>query len=231
MRRAGKADLLQSLILSLKAHAVTATTASAPIATPDSVLHFWFGSARPSNADALRNKQIWFAKSDELDEQIRQQFGPAVEAAMAGGLADWEGEPWSALALIVLLDQFSRNIYRNTAQAFAGDARALALSHRMQAQGQDQLLPAVVRVFVYLPMEHSEVLAEQARSVQAFTDLVASAAGDETLQSYLRGSLDYAFRHQQVIAEFGRFPHRNAALGRSSTAAEQAYLAQPGAGF
>ncbi len=210
---------------------MTATNASASIAAPDAVLNFWFGSTRPSNADALGNKRMWFAKSDELDTQIRQQFEPAVQAAMAGGLADWEADSWSALALIVLLDQFSRNIYRNTAKAFAGDARALAVSHRMQAQGQDQLLPAVLRVFVYLPMEHSEALAEQARSVQAFTDLVASAAGDEAVQAYLRGSLDYAQRHQQVIAEFGRFPHRNAALRRSSTPAEQAYLAQPGAGF
>lgn len=201
------------------------------MASPDQVLSFWLGAPRPDNAVALAKKQLWFAKSDALDAQISQQFGSAVQAAMAGELTDWERDPWSALALVVLLDQFSRNIYRGTAQAFAGDARALALSEQMQEQGADQLLPAVARVFVYLPMEHSEELAQQTRSVQAFTALVDSATADPLAQDYLQGVLDFAQRHQQVIAQYGRFPHRNAVLGRSNTEAERAYLAQPGAGF
>lgn len=212
---------------------MTAPSPASPaaIAPPDAVLRFWFGTTRPGNTEALAQKTLWFAKSDALDEQIRQQFGSAVQAAIAGDLQDWERDPWSALALIVLLDQFTRNIYRGNAEAFAGDARALALSLRLQADGADQQLPAVARVFVYLPMEHSEDWAMQARSVQAFTALVESEAGEPDVQAYLRGSLDYAQRHQVVIAQFGRFPHRNAALGRANTPQEAQYLAQPGAGF
>ena len=203
----------------------------AAIASPDAVLRFWFGVTRPGNTEALAQKTLWFAKSEALDEQIRQQFGTAVQAAIAGDLQDWERDPWSALALIVLLDQFTRNIYRGNAEAFAGDARALALSLRLQADSTDQQLPAVARVFVYLPMEHSEDWAMQARSVQAFTALVESEAGEPDVQAYLRGSLDYAQRHQVVIAQFGRFPHRNRPLGRSSTADEMEYLSKPGSGF
>lgn len=209
---------------------------SAPVSAPspasaDEVLAFWLGAARPDNAQALLIKQQWFTKSDTLDAQIRARFEPTVQAALAGQLDHWAGDAWSCLALLVLLDQFTRNMYRGTPQAFGGDARALAVAQRAMAQGLDQQLPGVTRIFVYLPLEHAEDLAMQEASVAAFAQLAAAHTGAGDEQAFFAGTLDYAHRHQEVIAQFGRFPHRNAILGRPSTPQERDYLAQPGAGF
>ena len=153
---------------------------------------------------------------------MRAHFGAAVESAIAGALpAAWAASP---LAEILLLDQFTRNIFRGTPRAFAGDARALVLARRMVAGGADAALDAVERAFVYLPFEHAEDPASQDESVRLFTALAAADARQDS-------SLDYAHRHRDVIRRFGRFPHRNAILGRASTAEEGAYLAQPGSGF
>lgn len=210
------------------------TTASHPAnapATPDEVLAFWLGAARPSNAQALAIKQQWFTKSDAFDARINAQFAPTVQAALAGQLDGWADEAWSCLALLVVLDQFTRNIYRGTPQSFAGDPKALAVAQRAIAQGLDQQLPAVTRIFVYLPLEHAEDLALQAQSVNAFAQLAQHNPSPADVHDVLVGTLDYAHRHQAVIQQFGRFPHRNAILGRTSTPQELDYLAQPGAGF
>lgn len=207
------------------------TAAAQDAQLPDAVLSHWFGSARPSNAVALEHKAQWFTKSPAFDEDLRQRFGVAVQAAVGGALQHWAQQgPWQRLALIVLLDQFTRNIYRATPQSFAGDAQALALALQAQQQGEDLLLPEVPRIFMYLPFEHAEDPAMQERSVQAFAAL-ADANADPALSDFFAGTLDYAHKHQEVIAQFGRFPHRNPTLGRESTAAEKDYLAQPGAGF
>ena len=198
---------------------------------PDQVLTQWFGSARPSNSEALQHKVQWFTKSPAFDEQLRERFGVAVEAALGGSLGHWvEQGPWGRLALVVLLDQFTRNIFRNQPKSFAGDPLALALTLEAQDSGADLDLPEVVRVFLYLPLEHAEDRAMQQRSVEAFESLVQMAPNAE-IRDYLAGTLDYAHRHQDVIESFGRFPHRNAILGRPSTEEETEYLAQPGSGF
>jgi len=188
--------------------------------TPQDVLTFWFG------APPWASRPEWFRKSDAFDDSIRRRFGATVEAALAGSLnAAWAAQP---LTEILLLDQFTRNIFRGHARAFAGDARALALARQLVAGGGDLALHPLQRWFAYLPFEHSEDLAVQHESVRLF-GLLAGAA--DAADADLASALDYAERHCEVVRRFGRFPHRNAALGRSSSADELAYLAQPGAGF
>lgn len=200
-------------------------------ALPDAVLAQWFGSARPDAATALAQQKQWFTKSPAFDEQLRERFGVAVQAGMGGALAHWcDQGAWGRLALIVLLDQFTRNIYRGTPHSFAGDPQALALALRAQSEGWDLELPEVTRIFMYLPLEHAEDLDMQQRSVDAFHSLLQTAP-DASTQAFFSGTLDYAYKHQDVIERFGRFPHRNPILGRSSTPEELDYLAQPGAGF
>ena len=209
----------------------TLAAAAADATLPDQVLTQWFGSARPDNAQALQYKSRWFTKSPAFDEELRERFGVAVEAALGGALQHWSAQgPWQHLALVVLLDQFTRNIFRNTPKSFAGDPQALTLALQAMQSGADQQLPEVVRVFMYLPLEHAEDPGMQQRCVAAF-DAMHQAAEEAELREYLAGSLDYAHRHQVVIERFCRFPHRNAILGRASTAEEAAYLAQPGSGF
>jgi uncharacterized protein (DUF924 family) len=181
------------------------------------ILDFWFGPTNEQRAE-------WFRKDERFDARIGERFGPLVEQALAGGLDAWAAQADSALAQILLLDQFTRNIYRDTARAFAGDALALAAAQAMVAGGQDAPLPPLRRVFVYLPFEHAENSAMQQKSLQLFAAL---SAADASLAEFE----DYARRHAAVIERFGRFPHRNALLGRASTAQEIAYLAQPGSGF
>lgn len=193
------------------------------------VLSYWLGAAQPTDADALTRQPLWFAKSDATDDQIRTRFGPLVEEALSGALDGWAGSAQGRLALIVLLDQFTRNLFRGTPQSFAGDAQALQLALDGILAGHDADLPTVARIFCYLPLEHAEDGPLQAQSVAAFTQLHDLAP--PALRGLLAGTLDYALKHQDVITRFGRFPHRNPILGRSSTPAEEAYLAEPGAGF
>ena len=197
---------------------------------PAAVLAQWFGAARVDDATAMRHSQQWFTKSPAFDQQLRERFGTAVQAALGGALQHWAGHgAWERLALILLLDQFTRNIHRGQPESFAGDAQALALALEGMELGQDRELPPVTRIFMYLPLEHSEEPGIQARSVAAFQALADEAA--PASRDFFANTLDYAHRHQEVIARFGRFPHRNPILGRQSTAAEAEYLAQPGAGF
>ncbi len=186
------------------------------------VLDFWFGAPGSENYGQFR--ESWFRKDDAFDRKIAGRFGPVIEAALRGELADWAASARGSLAQIVVLDQFTRNVFRGSARAFAGDARALAVARRMVEAGQDRELLPVQRGFVYLPYEHAEDLATQEDSVALYTRLVAE---DPRLQ----GMLDYAEAHRDVIRRFGRFPHRNAALGRATTPDETLYLSQPGAGF
>jgi uncharacterized protein (DUF924 family) len=191
-------------------------------ADAEAVLDFWFGA--PGSADYGRTRKEWFAKDDAFDRSIRDRFGARIEQTLRGEHADWADEPRSALAQIVVLDQFTRNAFRGSARAFAGDARALAAASRMVGARQDEALPTFMRSFVYLPFEHAEGLAMQDESVRLFRRLVGEGEDPGQL-------LAYALRHRAVIERFGRFPHRNEILGRQSTAEESAFLRQPGSGF
>jgi uncharacterized protein (DUF924 family) len=192
-----------------------------PPASWSDVLEFWFGA--PDSPEFGRPRAPWFVKSAEFDALIRDRFLATHEAAATGALDAWSGRPLAALALAVVLDQFPRNMFRGTPRAFAADARALALVREAVGRGLDEVLLPVQRWFVYLPFEHAEDLAMQRESLRLFEPLATDAAG--------AGTLTYAMRHYAVIARFGRFPHRNAILGRESTPEELAFLAQPGSSF
>ena len=198
-------------------------TEPAPVpADAQAVLNFWFGAA--GSIEFMTQRSLWFTKSDATDRTIAQRFGPLIEAALRGAFSGWAVQPQSALAQIVLLDQFTRNVGRGTPAAFAGDAQALAAARAMVQGDTDTALAPLQRAFVYLPFEHAEDLAMQDEAVRLFTRLAEAAPETHSL-------LDYAHKHRAVIARFGRFPHRNLILARPSTAAERLFLEQPGSGF
>ena len=181
------------------------------------VLAFWFG-----DADVARPE--WFRKDPAFDDLIRQRFGGLIEEALAGAIDDWAATPEGALARIVVLDQFPRNVFRDTPRAFAGDRQALAAARALVDTGGDRLLPPRRRSFVYLPFEHAEDRAAQQTAVDLFGALAAERPD-------LADLLEWARRHQVVIERFGRFPHRNRVLGRVDTAEEAAFLLEPGSRF
>ena len=193
------------------------------------LLHWWFGQGETVPAIVGEKHRLWFGYRPEQDRQARERFGDLCEQALDGGLQEWVRCERGWLALILLLYQLPRMIHRGTPRAFAGDARAQRLVQEGLAQGRDSLLAPIERVFILLVLEHAENLDDQEQAVQRFTAMRDAAAPDE-LPAF-EDFLDYARRHRDVIARFGRFPHRNAILGRASSAAEQAYLDQPGAGF
>lgn len=195
----------------------------------DAVLNFWLGDDFPSPDTADQRMQRWFVKDAANDAQVRERFGYAMEAALAGAFDDKGGDTRDWLALLILLDQFPRNVFRETPRAFAGDAKALALALAGIARGDDENVDPMARLFCYLPLEHSEQLAMQEKSVALFRRFQQQATNDSAAMA--KGWLDYAIQHRDVIARFGRFPHRNAVLGRKSTPEEVAYLAEPGSGF
>jgi uncharacterized protein (DUF924 family) len=182
---------------------------------PQDVLDFWFNQP-PAN---------WFRKNAAFDADVRSRFGATIDVALEGGLRDWDEEgARGVLARILVLDQFTRNAWRETPTSFAGDALALAAAVGLVDSGADMTLSPVQRSFAYMPFEHAEDAAMQARAVALFGKLAAEHEGFGDM-------LDFAHRHSKVIARFGRFPHRNAILGRSSTPDEAAFLTQPGSGF
>ena len=189
---------------------------------PQDVIDFWFGAS--GSPEHGTQRKAWFAKDAAFDRTIVERFGATIERALRGELDAWTATPEGGLARIVVLDQFTRNAFRGDRRAFAGDAQALAAASAMVGSRQDESLAPVMRAFAYLPFEHAEGLAMQDEAVRLFTRLVASAPN-------LQSMLDYAHKHREVIERFGRFPHRNAILGRRSTAEEEAYLKTPGTGF
>lgn len=189
-----------------------------------SILEFWFGDPTEPASEYGTSRNVWFKKDSAFDQQIRQRFWTDYNRAVAGGYADWVNMPKPTLALIVILDQFSRNLFRGSPQSFAADAQARAIADGAIQRGDEAALLPVERFFLYLPFEHSEALADQHRSVQLFEALVKT-------EPKLQHALDYAYRHRDVIERFGRFPHRNEVLARVSTAAELAFLQEPGSRF
>jgi uncharacterized protein (DUF924 family) len=185
------------------------------------VLDFWFG--RPGDPAFGQFRQSWFKKDAAFDELVRTRFGALHEAVAAASIELWKASAQRALAYVIVLDQMSRNLFRDTPRAFAYDAHALAMARDAVAGELDRALRPLERSFLYMPFEHSEALADQARSVELFESLRPFAECAATIP--------YAQMHYDVIARFGRFPHRNPILGRASTPEEIEYLSDPGAGF
>ncbi len=191
------------------------------MSSSNAILEFWFGTETPQ---AFRPE--WFAGEEAFDQEIARRFQMEIGQALSSGLDGWDGLPRSALALVLLLDQFPRNAYRGTSLAFAGDARAQEITLLGLERGYQQYFTPLERLFFYLPLEHAENLALQDRSVELMRQLEAEAP--ELAKAQIA---DYAERHRAVIERFGRFPHRNEILGRDSTPEEVQFLAEPGSSF
>ena len=191
-----------------------------------SVREFWFGRRPLSPEDLTERMEFWFGEeASEValrDEEIRTRFGRLLERAAGGELESWADGPRRRLSLIILLDQFPRNMFRGTARAFAYDTKALALTLSGMQSGADAALDAVERIFFYMPLQHAESHEVQDESVAAYRRLLAETPAD--LRESFAEVLQYAEQHRSVIERFGRFPHRNRILGRESTPAEQAWL-------
>lgn len=182
----------------------------------EEILRFWFGESREF-------REEWFGGGEDFDREVSERFRADYELAAAGGLGDWKGTPRGALALILLLDQFPRNMFRGEPRSYATDHLAREVAREALERGFDRLLTPLERMFVYLPFEHSEDLEDQRLSVRLFRALEEELGRPEVLE--------YALRHEAVIARFGRFPHRNEILGRRSTPEELEFLSGPEAPF
>jgi len=188
------------------------------------VLDFWFAPAAPADAtDPFPQRREWFHKDAAFDARIRERFGDLIAQGVAGGLGEWSATPRGALARVVLLDQFTRNAFRDTPAAFSGDARARATAEHALERGFDRELAPVERWFLYMPFQHSESQEDQQRSVELFRALAEETG--------LTSPVQWAQRHAEVIRLFGRFPHRNAILGRTSSPEEIEFLRSPGSRF
>ncbi len=200
---------------------MTDSRLSTPPAALD-VLDFWFGDGLQRDWPSQDHNALWFGGDPAQDAAIRQRFGPLVDDALDGGLTDWEAEPRARLALIVLLDQLSRNVHRGQRRAFDGDARAQRLTRRSIAEGMDTTLTPAGCVFLYMPLMHAENLTLQDECVARFQALVDSSPA--ALREKLASNLRFAVVHRDIVARYGRFPHRNAVLGRDGTPEEDAFL-------
>lgn len=197
--------------------------------TIEKVLNFCFG-ADPDDEAVVREKSaLWWGKDSMVDDEIQQRFECLVAQAAADNLFDWQPTPSGRLALILLTDQFPRNIYRDSPRAFAQDPKALAYCLDGIEIGFDLKLRPIERVFFYLPLEHAEAVNYQEQSVKLLRELAESVPGEQ--QALFEEYLDFAVRHRDIIARFGHFPHRNKMLGRESKEEEIAFLAEPGSSF
>lgn len=193
------------------------------------LLDWWFGSSGSPQETVADKGRLWFGKRDSQDLEAQTRFGDWVDQALAGGLTEWAQRPEGWLALVLLLDQLPRMIYRDSAKSFSGDLRAQALVAQGIAADFDRQLSPLQRVFIYLVFEHCENLAVQNEAVSRYIELLAQQP--EADRALFADYLDFAEKHQKVIARFGRFPHRNAVLGRESTAEELEFLSKPGSRF
>lgn len=193
------------------------------------VLTFWFGELDENGLAAPDKAKLWWLKSASFDAAIRAQFGALHERVLAGGHRDWLDTSRGRLAAIILLDQFSRNMFRETPRMYAADELAIELAEEGLARDQDRELATDPRVFFYMPFMHAESLAAQDRAVELFDALCQQLEGAALERA--KSNLKYALMHRDIVARFGRFPHRNTLLGRTSTPAEEEFLRQPGSSF
>jgi uncharacterized protein (DUF924 family) len=196
------------------------------------VRRFWFGRL-PLKPDGVNERlALWFgsgAEEEQADELVRSRFSGLIERAAAGELAAWADSPRRRLSLILLLDQFPRHVYRGSERAFATDREALGLALSGMQSAADAALTPVERIFFYMPLQHAEVRDAQEESVAAYRRLLNEAPAE--LRAVFTSALEYAEQHRSIVARFGRFPHRNRALGRANTAEEEAYLSDSGQRF
>lgn len=197
---------------------------------PAAVLGYWFGGVERDATGLDKAFRRWFSGGEAVDREIVTQFGEAVELALAGGFAEWEGGVESRLALVLLLDQFPRNIFRQAARAFAGDERALRLARASVADGSADALPPLRQVFLLMPYQHAEDIEVQREGLAQFRRLARAEASD-AVGNMLESTMKFADKHLAIIERFGRFPHRNDVLGRLSTPAESAWLQDTGERF
>jgi uncharacterized protein (DUF924 family) len=199
------------------------------VSTPDAVLEFWFPS------DNARANALWWGKDAQLDAEIRERFGLTLSAAKAGQLDEWTTTARGRVALIIVLDQLSRNIHRGDAKTYEADELARALTLEGLVRGHDRELSGIERLFFYMPLEHSEQLEHQEQCIALMRQLAADVAAEPNVEPSRRDRfasfIDFAVRHRDIVARFGRFPHRNALLGRISSAEELEFLKQPGSSF
>lgn len=195
----------------------------------EEVLDIWFGTLDAQGRAAPELAARWWTKDPAFDQLLRERFGALHEQVLRGEHDDWLASPRGRLAAVIVLDQLSRNMFRGSARMFAADERALAIAEEGIARGDDRELAFAERGFLYMPLEHSEDLARQERCVELFCSLRDQAP--EALRPSADKWLDFAVRHRDIIRRFGRFPHRNALLGRESTAEEIEFLKQPGSSF
>ncbi len=198
------------------------------MATADDVLEFWFGNTEGASPPPEQRK-TWWIKSDEHDASIRDRFGELHAAMASGAHAEWLDTPRGCLARIIVLDQFSRNLHRNRPEAFASDGAAIAATDVALERGDLEVLGPFEQLFVLMPLMHSEVLARQEQAIVEFAALRGRAPADEP--GVFDSNLDYAHRHKAIIDRFGRYPHRNEVLGRTSSEEERVFLTQPGSSF
>jgi uncharacterized protein (DUF924 family) len=191
------------------------------VSAPEEILDFWFGSEGEEGYGEFR--EAWFTKDPEFDREIRDRFEPVYEEAAAGRLEAWKNEARSCLALILVFDQFPRNMFRGDARMYATDELALATARHAVEHAYDRELSPFQRLFVYLPFEHSEDLEDQRHSVELFRGLATEMGSDDLLA--------YAVRHMEIVERFGRFPHRNEILGRATSPEEAKFLEGPDSSF
>ncbi len=195
----------------------------------ESILRFWFGTATDDLEVAEQCAKIWWKKNPQVDAEIRERFAGVVDAAASGQCDAWLTDARGRLAMIILTDQFPRNMYRDTPRAFAFDSLALSTTKQGIDSGVDQALRPIERIFFYMPLEHSESIENQQLAVTLITALAAAVSPEK--QKLFEGFVDFAKRHRDIVQRFGRFPHRNAILGRSSTPEEMEFLKHPGSSF
>jgi len=195
----------------------------------EEIRRFWFGEEKDDARCAQAQQSLWWSKKPATDRRIAAKFGDDMAAACRGERVGWEGSAQGLLALIILVDQFRRNVFRSESRAFSRDSLARGWCRQLIADGTDRELRPIERVFAYLPLEHSEDIDDQQQSVELFDALCRQAPRHQ--QSVFESFLDYAKAHRDIIVRFGRFPHRNQVLERESTHEEAAFLEQPGSSF
>lgn len=195
----------------------------------ETILQFWFGTAEDDLEVAKQCSKKWWKKNPQVDAEIHERFAGTVDAAASGQFDEWLSDARGRLAMIILADQFSRNMYRDTPRAFAYDSLALSWAKEGIALGADEALRPIERIFFYMPLEHSESIEDQEQAVSLTTNLAATVSPEK--RELFEGFIGFAKRHRDIVQRFGRFPHRNAILGRDSSVQEAEFLKQPGSSF